>query len=336
MVVLITGGGGFIGSHLVESQIQKGHRVRVVDLDLERIRHLKNHPRLEMVSGDIADPVLVKEVMAGVEVVYHLASIHLQISVPQARYWAVNVDAVKALLQAAQAARVRRVLHCSSIGVYGVIAALPADEATPTHAVNIYEKTKLAGEVAALQFAQQTGFPVVVVRPGWVYGPRCPRTLKLFRAVQSGRFLLIGAGKTRRQPLYVSDAVAAFELCAQADKAPGQVYLIAGAEEISIKALVRRISEISGVATRFIRLPVFAAEATAFALEVGSSLIGVPPPLSRRSLEFFTRDNAFSIRKVRQELGFEPVVNLEAGLKATAQWFHSLNHRNDGGSNNGS
>jgi nucleoside-diphosphate-sugar epimerase len=321
MTVLITGGGGFIGSHLVDDLLAGGNRVRVVDLNLERLAHLVHQPNLEAVAGDIAEPSLLGQLVSGVTVIYHLASAHLDVTLSEADYYRSNVAATGQLLEAAQAAGVKRVVHCSTNGVLGEIKQLPADENTPCQPTNVYERTKLAGERLALQYGREHNLPVVVIRPAWVYGPRCPRTEKLIRTVSKGRFIMFGSGKTWRHPLYISDAVRGLTLAAQVETAPGQIYFIAGEQPVSIEELVQRIGRLVGVTAPRWRLPIWLGQLAGLGAEVAFKLLGQPPPLSRRSLDFFRKDNAYDIGKAKRELGFQPQIDLETGLKQTIEYY---------------
>jgi nucleoside-diphosphate-sugar epimerase len=328
MRVLITGGGGFIGSHLVDSQLVQGHVVRTVDLHLERLAHTHDHPNLEAVVGDIADPELVRRLVDGVDVVFHLASAHLDVSLSDDDYRRVNVRATVDLLEAARAAGVSRVVHCSSNGVIGDVENPPADETTPCRPTNIYERTKLAGEREALRLAKETDLPVVVARPAWVYGPRCPRTQKLFRTIGKGRFVMVGDGQTLRHPIYVSDAVRGLELCAETEDVSGEVYLLAGEALVTIETLVRTIAQVLGVRAPVIRLPLWLGKLAGYGLQIAFKPLGRQPPFSRRSIDFFLKNNAYDISKAQQELGFEPQVDLWTGLTWTRDW---LNHYENGG-----
>jgi nucleoside-diphosphate-sugar epimerase len=323
MRVLITGGGGFIGSHLVDSQLARGHLVRTVDLHVERLAHTADHPRLELVVGDLLDPELVQRLVDGVDLVYHLASAHLDVSLTDDYYRQVNVDATMGLLKAARTAGVSRVVHCSSVGVIGDVENPPADENTPCHPTNIYEQTKLAGEQAVLQYAADTGFPVVVARPAWVYGPRCPRTEKLFRTIGRWRFPFFGDGHTLRHPIYVSDAVRGLELCAETPGAAGQTYILAGDEVVTVKTLVDTIAEALEVRPPALNLPPMLGKVGGYALELAFKPLGRQPPFSRRSLDFFLKDNAYHIGKAQRELGFQPQVDLHTGLVEALHWFRN-------------
>ena len=320
MKVLITGAGGFIGSHLVDSQLAAGNFVRALDLHAGHLAHLAGHPNLEIGFVDITDQDLLQDYLAGINLVYHLASAHLDVSLSAEQYRRVNVDATLALLAASQAAGVMRFVHCSSVGVIGDVQGPPADENTPCHPTNVYERTKLEGEQGALEFARRTGFPVVVARPAWVYGPRCPRTGKLIRAISRGRFPIFGNGHNLRHPIYISDAVLGLELCAHADQAPGQVYILAGDEPLPVLKLVNTISHELGVDPPKLHLPIVFGLLGGAALEIVFMPLGKQPPFSRRSVDFFLKNNAYDIGKARRELGFQPQVELRIGIQKTIRW----------------
>ena len=317
MRVLITGAGGFIGSHLVDSQLERGYEVRAVDLHLDRLKHQAGHPCLTAVRADITDKDILPELVEGVDIVYHLASAHLDVSLSDEHYHQVNVGATVSLLEASEQVRVKRFVHCSSVGVIGDVKHPPADETTECHPVNIYERTKLEGERAALDFAHRTGFPVVVVRPAWVYGPRCPRTAKLIRTISKGRFPIFGSGKNMRHPVYISDMIHGLELCAETPNIEGEVFIIAGEVPVESRKLISVIGRELNVRTQKIYLPIFLGHAAGLMLELTFKLIGRQPPFSRRSMDFFLKHNAYTIAKAQSKLNYWPQVDLLTGIKKT-------------------
>lgn len=319
MRVLITGAGGFIGSHLVDSQLEHGHHVRAVDLHLELLRHQAAHPRLQVIRGDITEKDIVRELVEGIDVVYHLASAHLDVSLSDEHYHRVNVGATRSLLEAARQEGVRRFVHCSSVGVIGDVEHPPANETTECNPVNIYERTKFEGERTALDFACRTGFSVVVVRPAWVYGPRCPRTTKLFRTISKGRFPIFGSGTNLRHPVYITDAIQGLELCAETPDIDGEVFIIAGEVPVESRELVNLISQELNVRTQKIYLPLFLGQAAGLALELTFKLVGRQPPFSRRSMDFFLKHNAYTIAKAQSILNYQPQVNLLTGIQKTIE-----------------
>jgi nucleoside-diphosphate-sugar epimerase len=321
--VLITGAGGFIGSHLVDSQLEHGHHVRAVDLHLDLLKHQAAHPCLEAIRGDITEKDIVQKLGEGIDIVYHLASAHLDVSLSDEHYHRVNVGATVSLLEAARQAGVKRFVHCSSVGVIGDVKHPPADETSECHPVNIYERTKLEGERAALDFARRTGFAVVVIRPAWVYGSRCPRTAKLFRTISKGRFPIFGSGRNMRHPVYISDLIHGLELCAETPDIDGEVFIIAGEVPVESRELVNIISQQLNVRTQKIYLPIFLGQAAGLALELTFKLIGQQPPFSRRSMDFFLKHNAYTIEKAQSRLKYRPQVDLLSGVQKTAESINS-------------
>ncbi len=319
MKVLITGAGGFIGSHLVDSQLEQGHDVRALDLHLDLLQHQSANPHLKAIRGDITDENTVKQAVDGIDVVYHLASAHLDVSLSDDHYRRVNVGATLSLLDAACQAGVKRFVHCSSVGVIGDVETPPADETTDCHPTNIYERTKLEGEREALAYCRRTNFPVVVMRPAWVYGPRCPRTSKLMRTISKGRFFFFGDGRNMRHPVYISDAVKGLELCASAEGVNSEVFIIAGEHAVPVVELVKVTSDELGVHSPKLHLPIPLGLLAGYFLEVAFNLIGKQPPFSRRSVDFFLKHNAYSIEKARRMLCYQPQVDLCTGMQRTIQ-----------------
>jgi nucleoside-diphosphate-sugar epimerase len=322
MKILITGGGGFIGSHLVEYQLNQGHFVRTIDLHTDTLGHLPRQDDLEIITGDITDKALMKRLLSGINIVYHLASAHLDVSLSDDYFQGVNVEATVNLLKDAYEADVSRFVHCSSNGVVGEIQEPPADETTPCRPTNIYEKTKLAGEQAAQKFGRDTGFQVVIARPAWVYGPRCPRTEKLIRTIGKERFVMFGKGRTLRHPLYISDALHGLERCALADVPAGELYFLAGEETVTIAMLVNTIAELQNVPPPRLSFPLVLGKAVGVGMQTVFKVLNKRPPFSRRSLDFFIKDNAYNISKARRELGFAPEVSLRDGLIQTLTWIN--------------
>lgn len=318
MRVLITGGGGFIGHHLVESQLAQGHFVRVADIDVTRLDGRMDDARLDVMRADIRDPRAVWHMMQGMDIVYHLACAHLDVSLPAAVYHQVNVDATALLLHAATAAGVRRFVHCSTVGVFGRLRVPPpADESsrcTPTH---VYEASKLRGERVALEHGEARGLPVVVARPAWVYGPGCPRTRKLLRTAATGTFVMFGSGRTWRQPIYVADAVRGLEQCARAAGAEGEVYILAGREAVTIEQLVRLAAEAQSVTLAVPHLPALLGHCAGWALQCAFKPLRRSPPFSARSMDFFLKDNLYDTAKAVRGLGFDAITDLRQGFAQT-------------------
>ena len=315
--VLITGAAGFIGRHLVERQLALGRRVRALDLHAPAVAPPRDG-RLEVVLGDVADPAVQARAVDGVDFVFHLASAHLAVRLPEATYWRVNVHCLPGLLERSRRAGVKRFVHVSTVGVFGSITGSPADESRACHPELIYERTKYEGELLVRRVAGATGFPVVVVRPAWVYGPGCPRTRKLFTAVRTGRFVFVGKGGTLRHCLYIEDLLDGLELCATKDVAIGRVYILADAAPVTLEALIAEIARTLGVPPPRRHLPVAVMAAAGRLAELAFRPLGKEPPVSSRTLRFFSGNTAFDTSRARAELGFSARYDVPAGLRAYA------------------
>ncbi|HUG02700.1 MAG TPA: NAD-dependent epimerase/dehydratase family protein [Longimicrobiales bacterium] len=314
MRALVTGGAGFIGRHLCRALGERGHDV--ASLDVQPLEM----PGVTHGVGDIRDTALLDELLPGVEVVHHLASVHLQVRATEEEFQAVNVRATRDLVTACARHGVRRLVHASSVGVFGHVEDPPADEAAPKRPGSLYERSKLAGEVAALEAAEARGQDVIVLRPAWVYGPGCPRTAKLLRAIASGRFLYVGRGENLRHPVFVDDVVDAFARAAEAPaECAGRVYIIGGPSPIRLRELVTECALALGVPPPRRALPRPLAVALGLGLEIACGAFRREPPFSRRSIAFFENDNAFDTSAAARDLGFVPRTTLAEGLAATLE-----------------
>ena len=136
---------------------------------------------------------------------------------------------------------------------------------------------------------------------------------------------MFGSGRTLRHPVYIADAIRGLELCAETESLTGQVYIIAGKNPVTIETLVRIIAEVLKVRPPAVRLPVTLGKTAGHALQLAYGPLGRQPPFSRRSLDFFLKDNAYDISKAECELGFNPQFDLRAGLMETLHWLNGQN-----------
>lgn len=318
---LVTGAGGFIGRHLARRLVERGRAVRAFDLHADGLSSIRGTGSIEPIQGDIRDRDLIRKALVDCSVVYHLASAHLSLRATDRDYDQVNVDAALALAQDAATAGVKRFVHCSTVGIYGSVKNPPANEETEARPDLIYEKTKWAGEQAVLDFARRSGFPLAVVRPSWVYGPGCDRTRKLIKTIRKGRFFHVGSGKTLRHCVFIDDMLDAFELAAEKSAAVHQAFVIGDARAVTIRELADTIAKVVGAAPPRLRVPEWLIWTAGFAAEKAFAIAGREPPLSRRSLKFFTNNTSFDISKARRMLEFDPKYTLEQGIAKTWDWL---------------
>lgn len=309
---VVTGAAGFIGNHLADSLARAGESVTGLDIadPAGPLAEGRRHAVVDLRDGDVR-PYL----QAG-STVYHLASRHLEVGITEAEYAAVNVDAAVGLVEACADAGVRRLVHVSTVGIYGHVEDPPADEDAPRRPGNLYERTKLRGERAVMERAATLTLDTVVVRPAWVYGPGCPRTAKLLRAVRKRQFFFVASARNLRHPVHIDDMVRGLRSAASAPAPlPRRDYILAGPQVVTVRELVDACARVQGVGAPRITLPRPAFLALATAVELAFRVLPGQPPLSRRTLAFFENDNAFDIGAARRDLGFEPRIELDEGLE---------------------
>jgi UDP-glucose 4-epimerase len=251
---LVTGGAGFIGSHLVDRLVAEGRRVRVLDnFAIGRRANLKQHdgnPSVEILQGDVADAAAVATAISGADRVFHLAAradVVPSIQEPEA-YFRANVDGTFVMLEAARRNGIKRFVYVASSSCYGIPDSYPTPETAPIDARYPYALTKYLGERLVLHWAQVYGMPALSLRFFNVFGPRA-RTSGTYGAV-FGVFLaqllagkpltVVGDGEQTRDFTFVADVVDAL-ITAAAGNRSGEVYNVGTGQPVSVNELVRQL-----------------------------------------------------------------------------------------------
>lgn len=320
MKALVTGANGFTGSYLVRHLLEKGYEVRALVRKTSNLQTIKDLP-LEIAHADLSNGRPVDDAVRGVDVVFHVAAAYRNENVPKEFFHQVNVEGTRKLLEAAERARVKRFVHCSTVGVQGKIKNPPASEEAPYNPGDYYQQSKLEGEKLALKFFTEHGLAGTVIRPVGIYGPGDTRFLKLFKFIYNGKFRMIGNGKVLYHLTFVKDLVAGIVLAAEKEAALGQVFTIGGNEFVTLNELVAKIAEIYGRPLPTLRIPVWPVWCAGLLCEMICKPLHISPPIYRRRVDFFIKDRAFDISKARRVLGYEPRVPLDEGLRLTAQWY---------------
>jgi len=275
---------------------------------------------VEFLQVDLRDTRALIDAIKGVDVVFHLASVHLDVGAPYSEFEAVNVKAVAALVAACAENDVRRLVHVSSVGVYGHVEHPPATESAPLRPENNYEKTKRAGEDAAREAAARLGVDLVIIRPSWVYGDGCPRTEKLIGALRGGKFFYIGAARNLRHPVYISDFLQGMWLAANAGaEVSGATFNIAGPKWMTVQEMVVTFAQAIDARPPTLRIPRWLGYWAGWAAEIVGGILKINPPISRRTLAFFENDNAFDITAARTRINYEPSTQLSEGVRLSVR-----------------
>jgi nucleoside-diphosphate-sugar epimerase len=304
---LVTGGAGFIGSHLAEELVRRGHTVRVADnLATGKRRNLAHIPGVEFLEGDLADPPVAQRAVHGMDYVLHQAaipSVPRSVKDPVASHHA-NVDASLNVLVAARDASVKRIVYAGSSSVYGDTPTLPKREDMPPNPLSPYALQKLVAEQYCRMFTRLYGLETVTIRYFNVFGPRqdpgspYSSVISLFStALLAGRRPTIyGDGEQTRDFTYVSNVVDGVLRAAEASSASGESINVATGGRISLNELLRVMNDILGtnLTARF------------------------EPPRAGD-----VKDSQADISKAHKLLGYQPAVALEEGLRRTLDWCRS-------------
>ena len=309
MKILVTGGAGFIGSNLVDALAEKNlHDIIVAD-DFstgspDNVKHHASNPRVRVVTLDIRDKNAVREIMRGVDMVYHLAVQCIRVSIRDPYLvHEVNATGTLHLLTAALDENVKRFVYCSSSEVYGTALRVPMDEQHPLVPTTPYGASKLAGETYAHSFYLTYGLPVTVVRPFNTYGPRehfegpygevIPKFV--VRALNNAPLVIFGDGTQTRDFTDVSDTVRGLIAAGESDALVGDVVNIARGQEVNIRELAQIVLD---------------------TLPESKSKIEHQAPRPGDVMRHYA-----DISKAQRVLGFAPQIEIRQGVKRYVDWL---------------
>ncbi len=320
MRVALTGASGYTGGRLLAALRARADEVSAL------VRPASITPALRdsgarLVEGDLGDDHALARLVEGADALLHVAAVYRTAGHPDSYYREVNVGGTQRLLEAAARAGLRRFVHTSTVGVHGDVRRPPADESAPIAPGDVYQATKAEAEALALDFGRRRGLPVSVVRPGAIYGPGETRLLKLFRSIARGRYAVVGSGRSFYHPVYIDDLVQGFLLALEHPQAPGEAFIIAGAEYASQDELAALIARHTGGRVLPFHIPARPLQWAGDLVEAVCVPLGLEPPLHRRRVDFWTKSRAFSIDKARRVLGYAPQVSLDQGVARTAAWY---------------
>jgi nucleoside-diphosphate-sugar epimerase len=320
---VVTGATGQLGSHIAEQLRSAGEHVRALVRSPNKTDFLRSQG-VEVVAGDLRDPAAVRRAVAGADIVYHCAA-HVSDWGP----WSVFEEAVagtRNLVDACQAERIGRLLHVSTISVYGHPRIVPGQQITEETPLgqhfwvwDPYPRSKLMAERCAWEYPE-----VTVVRPSWIYGPRDRITLpRIIPALQKGRVRIIGAGDNLLNIIYVSDVAAGAILAANHPSAKGQAYNLCSEGEVTQKAMIDAMTDGLALPRVTSHIPFFLAMRTALLFEAIARVCRFksPPRVTRRAIFLIGRPTNYSVAKALKELAWAPRVKIEEGVRQSMAWY---------------
>ena len=320
MKVLITGAGGFIGRNLTRYLREEGFEViALVRRDRDKI--IENSDAIKVRIGDVSQKKSLKSAFRGIDVVIHLAALFNNPECTWDDYVEVNVKGTENVLETAFNSGVKRVVHCSTIGVALGSGEPPYNEKTPYSPPewDKYETTKCEGERVALDYYNKKGFPVSVIRPAQVFGPGDRSKVKFYKMVKKG--VVVNPGKTMKHLIFVEDLCGAFELVLRKENIEGEVFIIGNQSPTPLSELISVAAGILGVKKPKIILPTRPVTWWCGLIEKGSKIIKIKPPIFRRRRDFFIKSVKLDVSKAYTQLGFRSQIDVNEGVRRTVAWY---------------
>jgi len=311
--VLVTGATGYVGRNLTRTLVEQNFFVRILLRDPSRTEAPAG---AEVFQGVLLDPSSLSGIEEGIDCVVHCAALLGKWNTNKARMYQVNVSGSLHLLDRFAGRPFKQFIHLSAGGVTGPAAQRRIDETHHCRPSTTYEQTKYLAEQKVLGLSGQKNIPALVLRPAFVYGPGDPHKLPLFKAIQQGRFVLIGNGQSVISPVYIDDLIKAILLALDKGR-PGEIYIIGGRQPVTKQKLINTIADALGVKRPRIKIPRRPAWICAMVLEHLGRVFRFEPILTRSRVSMMADNFGYSIQKAMAELGYKPEIDLAVGIART-------------------
>ncbi len=314
MNALVTGATGFIGSHLCEELLKRGYRVTCLSRTSSNLKWIENL-EIRLINGDCTDKGSLTSAVESADFIFHLAG--LTKSTREEDFFCVNEKGTKNLIEvvAAKNPRLKRFVFMSSLAAIGPgLDGFPVCEDSEPAPVSSYGKSKLAAEKVLMKY--KDSIPITILRPPAVYGPRDKDWLVMFKMIKKGIFFDLG--KCYYSMLYVDDLIQGIIVCAENEKAAGEVYFLSDSETYSGEEIAAEIASALNVRAVPLKVPKFVIPLIA---RIGEK-IDKRGIINRDRIKDFSHSYwVCDPRKVINEIGFVPKVGLKEGIKWTADWY---------------
>ena len=322
---LITGAGGLVGSSLAEACVKRGYKVKALIRTGSDGSFLEKLG-VEVVRGDLQDKSLPIEATQGVDTVFHCAAkVGDWGSVDS--YRQVNLEGLRKLLDSLNPAQLYKFVHFSSLGVYEARHHHQTDESTPPPDQHFdgYTQSKMESEKLALQYHKDKGYPIVVLRPGFIYGPRDRTVLpRLMEKLKTKEVKYIGSSSYAMNNIFVGNLVQAAFLALDNPNAVGEVFNLTDGEKVSKKRFITTIAKGMNLPTPFfLPVPLWLVKLIASSMEKKALKRGAleAPKITKANIKFLGLNLDFSIEKAKRILGYAPAKTFDEGMAETLNWY---------------
>jgi len=325
MRVLVLGGTGFIGSHLVKRLANNGFDV-VVPVRKESNRESLSAGSVQVAEADLLRPGSLDGLMEGIDTVFHLAAVRGSgWSFSDEDVYRVNVGITRNLMEAAVFQGVKHCVYVSSVSVYGHPKGVLVGEEYPCSPITRYGETKYESEKMVEGFHQRDKVLSTIIRPVITYGPGDTRGMvaKLISLINLNRYLTVGNGENRVHLIYINDLIDGLMLALNNPAVLGRTYIFAGEEPITINRLVGIISGSLGKRVINLHIPIWFARLAAHLMEFSYRLLDIhnEPLLTLDKIDIMCRDRAFDFKRAKEDLQFAPKVGYAEGIERTVAWL---------------
>lgn len=324
MKALVTGGTGFIGSHLVEALLRKGAEVRCLVRNRRDLKWLKNLA-VEFVEGDCTDLVSLKEAVRGVDQVFHSAGVTKALN--EQTYFEINAKGTENLIQACLEMNpsLKRFIYLSSQAAAGPCHdGGRKKESDDCHPVSPYGRSKRAGEEFCFEHSHQ--LPLVILRPSAVYGPRDRDVYAFFKILKKGIKPSFSKQEQHISLCYVDDVIQATLLASDSKGCEGEIFFVSDGQDYRLDEIGDLFEKAMGIHAYRIHIPGWMISGIASFSEFMSKVSGKPPLINRGKVEEMIQRNWLcDITKAKTLLGFKPHFSLAEGIKITYEWYSKEN-----------
>ncbi len=322
MKALVTGASGFVGGHLVERLKKEGIDVVALARESSDVKSLKELG-VSIAYGDLQDRDSLKKALKGISHLFHCGAVVSDWADPKL-IQKINVEGTQTLLDLSIEMGVKRFIHISSLAVLGMHDHYQTNETAPYEKTgDPYCDTKIEAEKRVME-AYRKGLPTVIVRPGFIYGPRDRQFLpRVFKFLKAGKFVYIGNGEKILNLTHVSNLIDAILLAAKNDTAVGQIYNVTDDGKVTRKKLIETICDVANLPKPTKSIPIPVAKVICAVCETYTKLTKSKetPLLNRARMKFLALNLDFDISKIRKELNYQPRVDLKKGMQETVDWF---------------